>query len=167
MSNPTHVTNHCATIKTRKVNRPRYKFSVAIKLIRVPEAYFCLPDSHGMTVIWVVMWVAPKTQHIKSTSFHSSVNKTLSCSYFSLVTCLLADEIFAEVVNMCAYTHSSSYIAMDDSSHVRDAINMWPHLISFVTKLIQLESEDCISRKVFCCSRTLSVYLWMCVCHSA
>lgn len=92
----------------------------------------------------------------------AQVNKTLSYSYFSLVILVLADEIFAEEINICTHTHCSSHISMDDVRHVRDAINTWPHLIAYVTRLIQLDPEDHISRALS--SAAAGHFLCICAC---
>jgi len=42
----------------------------------------------------------------------------MSYSYFSLVVVLLADEIFAEDINISSHTHWSSLISMGDVRHV-------------------------------------------------
>ena len=55
---------------------------------------------------------------------------------------ILPDEVSAEDINICTHTYCSSHLSMDDVRHVKDAINMWPHLISYITRLIQLDLED-------------------------
>lgn len=49
-----------------------------------------------MTVIWDVMWVAPRTQDIKNMWFSAQVNRTLPCSCFIWVILVLAAEICAQ-----------------------------------------------------------------------
>lgn len=78
---------------------------------------------------------------------------------------VLADEIFAEDINICTRTHCSSHISVDDVRYVRDAINMWPHLISYIRRLIQLDPEDHINRELS--SAAGGHFLCIRVCDSA
>lgn len=96
----------------------------------------------------------------------AQVNKTSSDSYFSLVILVLADEIFAEDINIWTHTHCSSHISMDDVRHVRDAINTWPRLISYITRLIQLHPEDYISRELSSAAAGHFLCISVCVCVS-
>lgn len=78
---------------------------------------------------------------------------------------LLADDFFAEDINTCTHTHCSSHTSLSDVRHMRDAIIMYLHLISYVKKQIQLNPEDHIGRELSSAPAGHLLCIHVCLCE--